>query len=61
MPRVLRAAREAGLGEAQLYRVLRRRTGLTGQRTLVDALRDGEEAHVLSAVRAASVANGNSH
>ncbi len=57
--RVLRAAREAGLGDDELYQVLRRRSGLTGQRTLVDVLRDGEEAHVLSAVRAASQANGH--
>jgi hypothetical protein len=57
IPRVLRAARDSGLGEVELYRVLRRRDGLTGDRTLVDALRDGREAHVLAAVRAA--ANGN--
>ena len=59
--RVVRAARENGLGEAELYQVLRRRAGLTGQRTLVDVLLDGEEAHVLSAVRAAANGNGRAH
>jgi hypothetical protein len=57
--RVLRAARDAGLGEVQLYEVLNRRSGLTGNRTLVDVLREGGEEHVLAAVRAA--ANGNGH
>ena len=56
VPRVVRAAREAGLGEVELYEVLRRRSGLTGTRTLVDVLRDGGEQHVLAAVR--SAANG---
>lgn len=59
VPRVVRAARDAGLGEVELYQVLQRRSGLTGDRTLVDVLRDGGEEHVLAAVRAA--ANGNGH
>ena len=53
IPRVIRAGREAGLGEVELYQVLQRRSGLTGGRTLVDVLRDGGEEHVLAAVRAA--------
>ena len=56
---MLRAARDAGLDEVELYEVLQRRSGLTGQRTLVDVLRDGGEEHVLAAVRTA--ANGNGH
>jgi hypothetical protein len=56
--RIVRAAREAGLDEVELYGVLQRRSGLTGRRTLVDVLRDGGEEHVLGAVRAAA-ANGN--
>ena len=59
VPRVVRAAREAGLDEVGLYEVLQRRSGLTGRRTLVDVLLDGGEEHVLSAVRAAG--NGNGH
>ena len=57
VPRVLRAARDAGLGEVELYGVMRRRSGLTGRRTLVDVLREGGEEHVVAAVRAA--ANGS--
>jgi hypothetical protein len=59
VPLVLRAAREAGLGEVELYGVLRRRSGLTGERTLIDVLRDGGEQHVLAAVRAAANGNGD--
>jgi hypothetical protein len=51
--RVVRVARESGLGEIELYEVLQRRSGLTGSRTLVDVLREGGEQHVLAAVRAA--------
>ena len=57
VPRVLRAAREAGLDEIELYEVMSRRSGLTSRRTLVDVLRDGGEEHVLAAVRGA--ANGS--
>ncbi len=57
--RVVRAAREAGLNEIELYEVLQRRSGLTGGRTLVDVLRDGGEDHVLAAVRAAANGNGS--
>ena len=58
VPRVIRAARDAGLDEVELYEVMQRRSGLTGSRTLVDVLLDGGEEHVLAAVRAAS-GNGN--
>ena len=40
--RVVRAAREAGLDEVELYEVLQRRSGLTGRRTLVDVQRSEE-------------------
>ena len=53
IPRVIRAGREAGLDEVELYEVLQRRSGLIGGRRLVDLLRDGGEQHVLAAVRAA--------
>jgi hypothetical protein len=57
VPRVVRAAREAGLNEIELYELLSRRSGLTSGRTLVDVLRDGGEEHVLAVVRGA--ANGS--
>jgi hypothetical protein len=57
--RILRAARAAGLDEIELHEVLQRRSGLTGQRTLVDVLVDGGDEHVLNAVRAAANGNGN--
>ena len=59
VPRVIRAGREAGLDDVELYVVLQRRSGLTGQRRLVDVLVDGDEEHVLKAVRTAAAANGN--
>ena len=59
VPRVLRAARDAGLDEVELYEVLNRRSGLTGNRTLVDVLREGGEEHVLAAVRSAAKGNGH--
>jgi hypothetical protein len=59
IPRVLRTARDSGLGEVELYRVLRRREGLTGGRDLVDALLEGREEHVLAAVRGAGNGNGS--
>jgi len=59
LSRILGAARDAGLDDVELYQVMRRRSGLTGQRTLVDVLRDGGEEHVLRAVRAAANGNGN--
>jgi hypothetical protein len=58
LPRVLRAAREAGLSEVELYQVMRRRVGLSGGRTLVDVLRDGGEERVLAEVRDAGNGNG---
>lgn len=53
MPRIVAAAREAGLDEAQLYRVLTGRLGLRGERRLVDLLLEGRDDEVVAAVRAA--------
>ena len=52
--RVVRAAREAGLSDDALYRLLLRRDGMTGGGRLVDSLRAGHEEHVLDAIRAAA-------
>ena len=54
IPRVLRAARAAGLEDTELYDVLTRRVGLVGGRTLVDVMRDGSENHVLAVVAQAA-------
>ena len=45
--------------DVELYEVLQRRSGLTGQRRLVDVLVDGGEEHVLNAIRTAANGNGN--
>jgi hypothetical protein len=50
--RVLAAAREAGLGEVELLRLLERREGL-GRERLVDALRAGRIDFVVAQIRAA--------
>lgn len=52
--RVVRAAREAGLGDDALYRLLLRRDGMTGSGRLLDCLREGDEERALAAVRAAA-------
>ncbi len=49
--RVLAAAREAGISPGQLGQNLKRRAGLSGGRTLLDSLRDGDEQQVLAALR----------
>jgi hypothetical protein len=54
--RLIRAAREAGLDDAGLYRILGRRAGLTGGRRVVDELRGGNDVPALRAIAAA--ANG---
>jgi len=52
--RIVVAAREAGLDDVRLYEVLTSRAGLGGTRRLVDALRDGGDEHVITAVRQSS-------
>jgi len=49
--RALAAAREAGIAGARLAQILNRRAGLSGGRTLLDSLRDGDERQVLAALR----------
>jgi hypothetical protein len=51
VPRIVAAAREAGLDEARLYRVLTEPLGLRGEERLVDLLRDGRDDEVVTAVR----------
>jgi hypothetical protein len=51
--RIVRAARERGIGEIELYGIMQRRAGLMSGKTLVDVLRDGGEERVLAVVRAA--------
>ena len=52
--RAIRAAREAGLRDDELYELLLRRDGLTGGGRLADALREGRADHVLAAIAAAA-------
>jgi hypothetical protein len=52
--RLIRTAREAGLSDAGLYRVLAMRNGLTGGRRVVDELRGGNDAPALRAIAAAA-------
>ncbi|MDP8911755.1 MAG: hypothetical protein M3M94_06800 [Actinomycetota bacterium] len=56
IPRVLAAARAAGIDDVRLYELMNRRVGLSDRRRLVDMLREGREEHVLDAIRAAGSA-----
>lgn len=58
VPRVVEAAREAGIGADRLYEVLSMRAGVVGGRRLADLLRDGDEASALAAIRAARPTSG---
>lgn len=51
--RVVAAAREVGLDEAELYRVLTGRLGLLGEHRLVDLILEGRDDEVVAAVRSA--------
>ena len=51
--RVVAAAREAGLSDAELADLLARRDGMTGRTRLLDALRTGREEHVVGEIRRA--------
>jgi hypothetical protein len=53
VPRLVRAAREAGLSDNRLYALLNARSGMGGDRKLADALREGRTDHVLNAIRTA--------
>lgn len=51
---LVRAGRGAGMSDERLYEVLTSRTGISGDERLVDALRSGRDAYVLSVVRTSS-------
>jgi hypothetical protein len=51
VPRLIAAARERGISDDRLYAILTSRAGLSGSTCLADALREGREDDVLSAVR----------
>jgi hypothetical protein len=54
IPELVKAARAAGMSDERLYEVLSSRTGISGDERLVDALRQGRDAYVLSVVRTSS-------
>jgi hypothetical protein len=54
VPRLVGMAREAGLSDERLYKLLNARAGMGGDRRLADSLRDGRDDHVLAAVRSAA-------
>ena len=51
IPRVVGAARGAGIDEARLYEILTAPLGLRGERRLADLLREGRDDEVVEAVR----------
>jgi hypothetical protein len=51
IPRLVGAARAAGLSDERLYEVMVSRTGISGEERLADALRGGRDEYVLSAIR----------
>lgn len=53
IPRVVQAAREAGIDDRALYELLQRRDGLTGPGKLLDAVREGRLDRVLAVIRSA--------
>jgi hypothetical protein len=54
VPRLVREARERGLGDNRLYEILSARSGISaGRGRLADSLREGRDAHVLEAIRLA--------
>ena len=54
VPRLIREARERGLGDNRLYEVLSARSGMSaGTERLADSLREGRDEHVIEAVRLA--------
>jgi hypothetical protein len=50
---IVAEARGAGLDDLALGELMERRLGLGGNRRLADVLRDGDEAHVIAAIRSA--------
>ena len=56
VPRLLAAARSAGIGELRLHELMSMRVGLASRRRLCDIARDGDEEHVLGVIRSAALA-----
>jgi len=54
IPRLVRAAREAGFGQTRLYEVLTAPLGLGGRRRLADLVVEGRDDEVVDAVRSAA-------
>jgi len=54
VPRILDAARDAGLDEGRLYEVMTMRLGLGGEQRLADLLVRGGDDEVVAAVRASA-------
>jgi hypothetical protein len=54
IPRLVRAAREAGFDESRLYDVLTAPLGLRGGRRLADLVVEGRDDEVVEAVRSAA-------
>ncbi len=52
IPRIVRAAREAGVDEGRLFSILTARRGLTGDERVYDLLREGRVDDVVALVRA---------
>ncbi len=53
LPRIIGAARRAGVADERVHEILSSRIGLTGDRRLLDELRDGHEDEVLRAIASA--------
>jgi hypothetical protein len=54
VPRLVAAARSAGVDERRLHEIVTMRSGLTGEHRLADTLRDGGEEQVLRALARAA-------
>ena len=54
IPRIVHAARAAGLDDMRLYKVMNMRLGLGSERRLVDVLREGGDDAVVAAVAQSS-------
>jgi hypothetical protein len=54
LPRLIAAARAKGIADERLAEIVQRRAGLTGNRRLVDALREGRDDDVLRTIEGAA-------
>jgi hypothetical protein len=55
IPRLVKAARDAGLDQSRLYEVLTAPLGLGGKRRLADLVVEGRDDEVVEAVRSAAL------